>query len=57
MIIRELGSWKDRECNSCGSNIEVKELVIGNKGANNVIALCRGCRNDLGYILTEESNK
>lgn len=42
--------WKDRFCNECNSQDDVRELYLGGM----VIALCEDCRKKLIVLLEEE---
>lgn len=50
MELRALEEWRERGCNACNSNNEVKELVVGGM----VTALCKECRKKLYDILFED---
>lgn len=51
MKVEEVDFFKDRFCNECNSQSDVKELYIG----PSVIALCADCRKKLIELL--EDNK
>ena len=47
MKIENVDFFKDRDCNECHSQKDVKELYVG----ANVIDLCRDCRKKLKIYL------
>ena len=50
MKIEPVDVYKDRFCNECNSQNNVKEVYIG----QSVIALCIDCRKKLSYELHED---
>ena len=50
MKIEPVDAYKDRFCNECKSQNNVKEVYIG----QSVIALCMDCRKKLSYELHED---
>lgn len=53
MNIHKEEIWKDRFCNECKENQDVKIVEIN----NNSIALCKDCRKKLIDMLLEEEQR
>jgi len=50
MKLENVDFWKDRDCNECHGQHDVKEVYVG----ANVIALCKSCRIKLKNLLDNE---
>lgn len=45
--IRDVDFWSNRQCNSCTSSENVREVVFKKEVSGTVVALCEGCRKNL----------
>lgn len=57
IILRDIDDWSNRQCNTCTSTKNVREITFKKGVSGTVIALCTDCRDDLMNLLLETKEK